>query len=136
MLKFRHSRTFLQILNFSSLQINFLEFPRHLRIFSGSLADLWQPCTNWVRYAVIIQTSECTVCQSLWGDNNKIFILLLSENSFEWILVGNWLLPLFIYFATIDWLKYQPIKLLFHAVPPCLFAWHRLDNNILYCYFV
>ena len=52
----------------------------------------------------------------------------MNENSFEWILVGNWLLPLFIYFATIDWLKYEQIKLLFHCatMPICMAqAWQQ-----------
>ena len=32
----------------------------------------------------------------------KKIIFLLNEYLFEWILVGNLLLPLFIYFATVD----------------------------------
>ena len=65
--------------------------------------------------------------------NNKKLILLLNEYLFEWILVGNLLLPLFIYFTTVDWLKYVQIKLLFHAVPPCLFAWQKFDDYIFCC---
>ena len=57
----------------------------------------------------------------------------MNEYLFEWILVGNLLLPLFIYFMTVDWLKYVQMKLLFHAVPPCLFAWQKLDDYIFCC---
>ena len=65
--------------------------------------------------------------------NNKKLIFLLNEYLFEWILVGKLLLPLFIYFTTVDWLKYVQMKLLFHAVPPCLFAWQKLDDYIFCC---
>ena len=61
--------------------------------------------------------------------NNKKIIFSLNEYLFEWILVGNLLLPLFIYFTTVDWLKYVQMKLLFHAVPPCLFAF-----SVVFCY--